>query len=52
MDEEDYYGVFQGKKLLFTCIGKEKAEDMAKSYPNGEAFPVEEVDRKWVRKNK
>lgn len=48
--EEDYYGVFQNGKLVFTCLGKEKAEDMAKRYPGGEAFPVEEVDQEWVKK--
>ena len=45
------YGVFKNGKLILICEGKEKAEEMAERYDDGEAFPVEEVNREWIKKN-
>lgn len=46
----DYHGIFKGEKRLLVCGSKEKAEQMAKDHPGAEVFPVEEVNREWVKK--
>ena len=46
----DDHGIFVGEKLMLVCGSKEKAEQLLSNYPGGEVWPVEQVNRKWVKK--
>ena len=48
----DDHGIFIADKdqPIIVCGSKEKAEEMKENYPGAEVYPVEQVNREWVKK--